>query len=174
MAVVVKTRLMHCGINYNSDEKCFILAATKVKPVRNNFAKNVIVVSSLLRRRWRSCAQTNSQKPKHQKLFWLTKSNLNFNGIGYCTLVLIVMLMKKVRLDAATKVKPVRSNFAKNVIVVSSLLRRCWRSCAQTKCQKPKKQKLFDLTKYNLHSTSSGCETRLLHSGVNCDVEEKS
>jgi hypothetical protein len=57
-------------------------AATKVKPVRSNFAEIIIVVPSLLRRRRRSCAQTNSQKHKHQKLFQLTKSNLNFNGSG--------------------------------------------------------------------------------------------
>jgi hypothetical protein len=53
------------------------------------------------------------------------------------------MLKKKVRMAAATKVKPVRNNFAKNIIVISSLLRRRQRSGARTKGQKPKKRKLF-------------------------------
>jgi len=70
--------------------------------------------------------------------------------LGYCTLVLIVMLMKKVRLDAATKVKPVRNNFAKNIIVISSLLTRRQRSGARTKGQKPKHQELFYPTRLHL------------------------
>ncbi len=123
-----QTRLLYWGVNYDGHEKSFIVAASKVKPVRNNFAKNVIVVSSLLRRRRRSCAQTNSQKPKYQKLFQLTKSNLNCTGSGCQTRLMHSSVNYDVNeksfIAAATKVKPVRNNFAKDVIVVSSLLRR--------------------------------------------------
>ncbi len=63
--------------------------------------------------------------------------------LGYCTVVLIAMPMKKVRIAAATKVQPVRNNIAKNIIVISSLLRKRQRSGARTKGQKLKHQELF-------------------------------
>jgi hypothetical protein len=57
-------------------KKARMAAATKVKPVRNNFAKNITVISSLLTRRQRSGARTKGQITKHQELLYPARLHL--------------------------------------------------------------------------------------------------